>query len=405
MRGPRVAVVAPDGRVRTSLQHLLTSDDRLTVLDPADTVLETADVVVVDLGTGRPGSLRAPAGAAPLVVLGLDEAGHPHGSRDPRVFAYLTRAEASDRLLATVRAADASATAGREPGWWGTAALALAVMVGPWTVWLSRLAEDRGVIDWHLPQGLALWTITPVLLVVVALVSGRDGLRDLGSRLVRWRLPARTYVSAVGLPAAVSVVTAAVVAATGGEVPVGRLLTGPAALAYLAFGTGLFLLTEEAGWRGTLLPRVQRRMGPAAASLVVGAAWALWHLPLLAVPGEHDRGLPLVPFLVLVVATSVLVTGLAERRARQRARRGGVPCVVRRLLLLRRGGGTRAPDAPGRDVAHRGARRRTARRDAWPAVPAGRGRRRRVRRTGGRGAPMTVAAVASLRSAGQSRAG
>jgi membrane protease YdiL (CAAX protease family) len=312
MSGTRVAVVSPDGRVRTSLHHLLTSDDRLTVLDPVGTALEAADVVVVDLGTGRPGSLRTLGGAAPLVVLGFDEPGHPVGSQDSRVFAYLSKSEAPDRLLTTVRAAAASTTSAPGPGWWGTTALVLAVLVGPWTVWFSRVAEDRGVIGWHVPQGLALWSITPVLLLTLGLVSGRAGLRDLGSRLVRWRVPARTYGVALGLPAVVSLLTAAIVAGTGGEVPVGRLLTWPAALVYLAYGTGLFLLTEEAGWRGTLLPRVQRRVGPAVASLVVGAAWAVWHLPLLAVPGEHDRGLPRVPFLVLIVATSVLVTGLVN---------------------------------------------------------------------------------------------
>jgi hypothetical protein len=123
MSGSRVAVVSPDGRVRTSLHHLLASDDRLTVLDPLDTALEAADVVVVDLGTGRPGNLRTLGGAAPLVVLGFDEPGHPVGSPDPRVFAYLSKCEAPDRLLTTMRAAAASTTSVPEPGWWGTAAL------------------------------------------------------------------------------------------------------------------------------------------------------------------------------------------------------------------------------------------------------------------------------------------
>ncbi len=83
-------------------------------------------------------------------------------------------------------------------------------------------------------------------------------------------------------------------------------------MVYLGYGTGLFLLTEEAGWRGAVLPRLQQRMQPWQAALVLGVIWAGWHLPLLAVPDTGDHGLPVLPFLLLVVATSVLISGLVN---------------------------------------------------------------------------------------------
>ncbi|MFC4786354.1 CPBP family intramembrane glutamic endopeptidase [Nocardioides sp. MAHUQ-72] len=214
-------------------------------------------------------------------------------------------------LAATSRPASTSQRTPAER-WPQLAWLGLAGFAGPWTIWLSRIAQDHGLIGWHLPQGLALWSILPALALAVAGVSGRAGLRDLAGRLLRWHAPVWTYLVALGLPLGIAGATAALVAGTGGEVPVGRLMSLPAALAYLAYGTGLFLLTEEAAWRGALLPGVQHRVGPAAASLIVGAAWAVWHLPLLANPGEHDRGLPVAPFLILVIGTSVLVTGLVN---------------------------------------------------------------------------------------------
>ncbi len=100
--------------------------------------------------------------------------------------------------------------------------------------------------------------------------------------------------------------------ALGRHVPVGEVLGLPGALVYLVYGTGLFLLTEEAGWRGAVLPRLQHRMRPWQAALVLGVIWAGWHLPLLATPDAGDRGLPVAPFLLLVVATSVLVSGLVN---------------------------------------------------------------------------------------------
>lgn len=39
-------------------------------------------------------------------------------------------------------------------------------------------------------------------------------------------------------------------------------------------------VSEETGWRGFALPILQDRMTPLAASLVLGAMWAVWHFPV-----------------------------------------------------------------------------------------------------------------------------
>jgi membrane protease YdiL (CAAX protease family) len=40
-------------------------------------------------------------------------------------------------------------------------------------------------------------------------------------------------------------------------------------------------LPEEPGWRGFALPRLQTRVSPLTASIILGPLWALWHGPLL----------------------------------------------------------------------------------------------------------------------------
>ncbi len=198
------------------------------------------------------------------------------------------------------------------PSWGPAVAIVVAGFAGPWTVWLTSIAEAHGLLTWHLPRGIALWTMLPALLLALLATGGTTALVDLGRRLVRWRVPAWTYLGALLGPPALAATAVLLVRLAGHHAPVGEVLSLRAVPGYLAFGTLLYLLTEEAVWRGAVLPRVRQRLGTAASGLVVGVVWALWHLPLLAVPGEHDQGLPVLGFLVLVVATSVLVSALVE---------------------------------------------------------------------------------------------
>jgi len=48
---------------------------------------------------------------------------------------------------------------------------------------------------------------------------------------------------------------------------------------YLFLGITGGPLTEEPGWRGFALPRLQQRWGPLVGTAIVGVIWAAWHLP------------------------------------------------------------------------------------------------------------------------------
>jgi membrane protease YdiL (CAAX protease family) len=67
---------------------------------------------------------------------------------------------------------------------------------------------------------------------------------------------------------------------------------------------------EEIGWRGLALPLLQRRMAPIWAALVLGAVWAVWHLPAFLLSGTPQSAWALTPFLMGTLALSVIVTPL-----------------------------------------------------------------------------------------------
>ena len=73
-------------------------------------------------------------------------------------------------------------------------------------------------------------------------------------------------------------------------------------------------LGEEVGWRGYLLPALQRRRGALKATLLLWLVWLGWHAPFFFyVPSYREMGLVGVPELAFsLLAGAVLLTWLAN---------------------------------------------------------------------------------------------
>jgi uncharacterized protein len=125
-------------------------------------------------------------------------------------------------------------------------------------------------------------------LVVLAVARGKGGVVGLLSRMVRWRVGFGWYAVAFLLPVGVTLVaTASNVFLLGARAPSSAELGGWSDLftlfAILLLVPGMGGAWEEPGWRGFALPSLQGSgFSALVASLILGAVWALWHLPLLA---------------------------------------------------------------------------------------------------------------------------
>jgi len=95
--------------------------------------------------------------------------------------------------------------------------------------------------------------------------------------------------------------------------------TGPTPMAsqpWMVLPTFLFMLLasgpiqEEFGWRGFALDRLQATRGALGASLLLGALWALWHLPLHFLPGTTQSALPIWQFWLITIVGSILYTAI-----------------------------------------------------------------------------------------------
>ena len=131
-------------------------------------------------------------------------------------------------------------------------------------------------------------------IIVIAIAEGKAGFLDLGSRIIRWRVPWYWYAVAIGVPLAVRFGAVFANAGLGGSLPDWSSLAWTSFL--IAFLVRLVNpmdgpLGEEPGFRGFAIPRLQARWSPLASVTILAALVALWHLPLVVIDNIGPVGL------------------------------------------------------------------------------------------------------------------
>jgi uncharacterized protein len=140
--------------------------------------------------------------------------------------------------------------------------------------------------------------------------SGRAGVRALLTQALRWRVRPAWYAVAILGPALFPVGGFLLGLALGKPTPPAPALQVWLSLPLVLLALVIPALLEEIGWRGYALPRLQRRLGPLLASLVLGVVWAGVHLPLWLLPGFGFAEQSLALYVVQVTAISVVLAWL-----------------------------------------------------------------------------------------------
>ena len=85
----------------------------------------------------------------------------------------------------------------------------------------------------------------------------------------------------------------------------------------LATFTPLFLfmyiggpLQEEYGWRGYALDRMQIKYNSLLCSIIIGAIWGIWHLPLFYIEQDPHSDMNLWYFVIENIGSSIIITWL-----------------------------------------------------------------------------------------------
>ena len=150
-------------------------------------------------------------------------------------------------------------------------------------------------------------------LVVLPITHGRAGVGTLLRRIVRWRVGPGWYAVALLLPVAITGAAAGLNVLLGAPAPAAAALAAwPGLLqtfALLLLVPGIGGAWEEPGFRGYALPHLQAARPALTASLVLGALWAGWHLPLFLADMIHGSDVVFIPAFAVVLSWVFNSTG------------------------------------------------------------------------------------------------
>lgn len=171
-----------------------------------------------------------------------------------------------------------------------------------WYPWI--IALSRGQTSGPNPLGPFVAGI-----LMTAIVSGRSGLREFFSRIVRWRVAKKNYAIVFLTPILICLIAVGITLCFASPAPLSieKLREVPERFLFIFLFIGL---GEEPGWRGFALPQLQKKHSPLIASLILAPVWAIWHLPLMG----NEFPWPIVPaFLLSLFGATFMLTWLFNR--------------------------------------------------------------------------------------------
>jgi membrane protease YdiL (CAAX protease family) len=188
-----------------------------------------------------------------------------------------------------------------------------------WPFFIFEVMASYEMLPFELPMPIMiLQGFMPGLaaIIVTGLISGKAGIRALLSKLLIGRVGFRWYTFAIFSLAAVCVAAIALNNLFGTSL-VPFLSTkmppfsGPIELlvniAVLLIFSAIFN-SEELGWRGFALPRLQSKYNALTSSLILSIPWLFFHLPLFFKLGSSQANSSFIGYGIGIIAQTVIFT-------------------------------------------------------------------------------------------------
>ena len=171
--------------------------------------------------------------------------------------------------------------------------------------------EFFSITDFKLGPGI-LWLLMVFSPTISALFltytfRGKEELQNLLKQYLKFKVNWIWYLAAFALllvPLFVSVILKSF--NVGGGAGIGPDLTLGSFVGYVIFGFFSGPFSEEMGWRGYALPRLQAKHNSFVSSLIIGLIWTPWHVPLAFVRGASQAELGVFGWIIYTILVLIL---------------------------------------------------------------------------------------------------
>jgi len=172
------------------------------------------------------------------------------------------------------------------------------------------LQPSKPMQNWSLVWFFSVFSPSISALIITAVIGGKAAVKRLISGFTRWNVGLRWYLAAAFLFIGPLVITLIYMALGNSNTGSLASITLISFLGQVVFNFFSGPFSEELGWRGFALPRLQKKHSALVSSLILGVIHTFWHLPLYFIAGSSQMGIPLPIYLVLVTSVNIYINWL-----------------------------------------------------------------------------------------------
>jgi membrane protease YdiL (CAAX protease family) len=146
--------------------------------------------------------------------------------------------------------------------------------------------------------------------------DGRKGVFELIKKFFIWKVPLKYYVYLILLPLLFVSIGIGLYSQFIGHIGAFNKMAFLSIPMILLAGSYAGPLGEELGWRGFLLPELQKKHTNLKSAIIIGCIWFIWHIPLWWAPfgtlvsGDPLSLIPVFTYFIMLICLSIIITWL-----------------------------------------------------------------------------------------------